>query len=202
MSGTFIQGLPMYFGDTSVNNLTVRGSISLSQSFEEFQVENLTVTGNETVGGELTVNGPSVFNNNVNVNGYLTSTNNLTAPNGYFTGNVSAGTLTSNSIPQMEITYVNLNNNDSSVSAFVPIYNNTNAVVTYSVFPSLYYNTASSSGTYDVIGTSSAMGQIVISGRTATGFTFNVAKSSGENVNVVVVFLVIYNVSQNNTYPD
>jgi hypothetical protein len=68
------------------------------------------------------------------------------------------------------------------------------------VIPSIYYGFGGSGGTYTALETSGAMGQIVISSITSTQFTWNVEKSTGDNVNIYLTFLVIYNIGGSN-YP-
>jgi len=69
----------------------------------------------------------------------------------------------------------------------------------YSVFPSIYYGYTGSSGTYNATATSGAINQIIITGITNTQFTWTLEKTTGDNVNVYLLFLVVYSVSSN--YP-
>ncbi len=67
------------------------------------------------------------------------------------------------------------------------------------MFPSIYYGYSGSSGTNNAVNTSGTCGQIVISSRTATTYNWNLEKGTGDNVNVYLVFLVVYNLGSD--YP-
>jgi len=76
---------------------------------------------------------------------------------------------------------------------------NGNGTTNYSVFPSIYYGYTGSSGTYNANETSNAIKQIIITGITSSQFTWTLRKTTGDNVNVYLLFLVVYSVSSN--YP-
>lgn len=120
----------------------------------------------------------------LNVNGNLTVT----------------GNITSSSPSNMEILYFQLRGTAGNVQETMTLAHNTTSTTNYSVFPSLYYGFSGSSGTYDSFSTSSALHNIVIGGRTDSSFNWSVNKATGDNVNVFLVFLVIYNASNSN-YP-
>jgi hypothetical protein len=100
----------------------------------------------------------------------------------------------------MEIVYYKLQGNAASVTQTIALQKNTSATTNYSVFPSLYYGFSGSAGTYDANGTSGAVHNIVVSTRTASSFSWTLQKATSNNVNVYVVFLVIYNASSS-LYP-
>jgi hypothetical protein len=121
----------------------------------------------------------------VNVNGNLT-----------VTGNKSSATPSN-----MEILYFHLLGNAANVVETMTLALNASATTNYSVFPSLYYNYAGSSGTFNALSTSGSLNNIVIGARTASSFSWSLNKATGDNVNAYVVFLVIYNASSSN-YPN
>ena len=67
--------------------------------------------------------------------------------------------------------------------------NNINATTNYAVFPSLYYGYSGSSGTYHVF---DSYFNINVSNFTSTQFFCNIKKGNGDNANVYIQFLVIY----------
>jgi hypothetical protein len=68
--------------------------------------------------------------------------------------------------------------------------NNINATSNYAVFPSLYFGqTSGSSGTY---GPFNSFFNINVAYFTSTDFRANIQKDSGDNANVYIQFLVIY----------
>lgn len=114
-------------------------------------------------------------------------------------GNLTVtGTLTSsNTTPQQEFKYVQVTGNADNVSATVQITGNNST--NYAVFPTIYYGYSGSSGTYNVYNTSSAIKNIIISEITKTSFTFNLNKNNGDNVNVYIMFMIVYSSAFN--YP-
>jgi hypothetical protein len=60
------------------------------------------------------------------------------------------------------------------------------------VFPSIYYGYSGSGGTYNATNTSGAMKQIVIAGITSTNFSYYFQKDTGDNVNIYINFLIVY----------
>jgi hypothetical protein len=131
----------------------------------------------------------------------LTATGLSTLADVNVNGNLTvSGNITSSSSSNMEILYYQLKGNAANVVETMTLVHNTTATLNYSVFPSLYYGFTGSSGTYDALQTSSALNNIVIGARTDSSFTWSVNKSTGDNVNVFVVFLVIYNASSSDYY--
>ena len=98
----------------------------------------------------------------------------------------------------MEIVTYQLGGSDNSVSGTLALTQNTTNTTNYTVFPSVYYGYSGSSGTYGATQTSGAVCPVVISNITSSSFTWNVEKSTGDGVNVYLVFLVVYNVSGSN----
>lgn len=132
---------------------------------------------------------------------YLTATGLSTLANVNVVGNLTVtGNISSSSPSNMEILYYNLRGNVGSVQGTITLAHNSSATTNYSVFPSVYYNFSGSGGTYDKYGTSGALNTIVIGARTDSSFNWTVTKSTSNNVNVYLVFLVIYNASSS-TYP-
>ena len=85
----------------------------------------------------------------------------------------------------------NENNGDrSKIISLEPSLNTAN----YAVFTSIYYGyKGGSSGTYTVYGTSSTMGQIVISDISTTEFKVNFHSGTGDNLNIKLVCMVVFN---------
>jgi hypothetical protein len=131
----------------------------------------------------------------------LTATGLSTLANVNLNGNLTVtGSISSSTPGNMEILYFQLKGNAGNVVETMTLEHNATATTNYSVFPSLYYNYSGSSGTYDALSTSSSLNNIVIGARTASSFNWSVNKTTGDNVNVFIVFLVIYNASSSN-YP-
>ena len=101
--------------------------------------------------------------------------------------------------PPFEILYYNLGQNNPNVTVQINLNKNKSSTTDYAVFPSIYYGWKGSSGTYNALETSSAVKSIVISEITTTSFKFNLQKSTGDNVNIFLIFLVIYSSTAN--YP-
>jgi hypothetical protein len=113
------------------------------------------------------------------------------------TGNVSSANLGTG----MEIIYQQITGAGSSCGGTLALTKNTSANTNYMVFPSIYYGYSGSSGTYDATGTSGAVSVPVISLRTDSSFTWSMEKSSGDNVNIYMTFLVVYGVT-NSSFPN
>jgi len=71
----------------------------------------------------------------------------------------------------------------------------------YAVFPSIYFGYAgSTSGTYGLQGSVHAINNpIVISNQLNDRFSWSISKSTGNNVNIYIIFMVVWNSSLN--YP-
>jgi hypothetical protein len=96
-------------------------------------------------------------------------------------------------IPQSEIHYKQIFSDDEYKIGSFTLQNNYTNTTNYAVFPSIYYGYTGSSGTYDSRATSSAVGPIIIYDITSTGFSWALTKTTGQNVDIYLVFLVIYN---------
>lgn len=146
----------------------------------------LTASGISTT--TLTASGQSqlanVTSNNLTVNGNLNVT-------GQITGNMQTN---------MEVVQVNVTGNQTQAGGTLPLAYNTTGTTNYVVIPSIYYGYHGSSGTYDVADSSGALQNVIINTRTSSGFSWVVQKSTGDNVNVWITFLVLYNVPGTN-YP-
>lgn len=69
----------------------------------------------------------------------------------------------------------------------------------YTVFSTAYYGYVGSGGTYGAEGTSGALHPIVISNITNTQFTWNLQKNTSNNVNIFIIFMVVWNSELNYT---
>jgi hypothetical protein len=96
-------------------------------------------------------------------------------------------------VPSFEFIQYNLTGKSNQVSQTINLVNNIYSTTDYAVFPSYYYGYTGSSGTYDLEETLGAIEtQMIISNITNTSFVFNVNKSTGDNINIIVCFLVVY----------
>jgi hypothetical protein len=97
--------------------------------------------------------------------------------------------------PAFEFHTFPLGGDAGAVSGIIALTNNTTATTNYIVMPSVYYGYTGSGGTYNAQQTSGALNPIVISSITNTQFSFNLEKSTGDNVNIILTFLVMYNIA-------
>jgi hypothetical protein len=122
------------------------------------------------------------------------------------------------SVPNTNYTSGNYSNSDLinvfPVTKFYPVYVTTGSDGTksgtvsitngyntnYAVFSSIYYGFTGSSGVYNAADTSSAMNQIVINNITTASFDWVFKHSTGDNLNIYIVFMVVYNDTEL-TYP-
>jgi len=95
-------------------------------------------------------------------------------------------------MPNMEVLFYHLTGDGSQATATMTLANNINGTTNYAVFPSLYYGFASGSGT--TYGVFNSYFNINVSNFTETQFYCNIAKGTGDNANVYIQFLVIYDV--------
>ena len=102
---------------------------------------------------------------------------------------VQAPPLSSSAMPNMEILFYHLTGSGSQATATMTLANNINGTTNYAVFPSLYYGYHGSGGTYSVF---DSYFDINVSNFTSTQFYANFKKGSGDNANVYIQFLVIY----------
>lgn len=97
--------------------------------------------------------------------------------------------------PSFEFQSVRITGNAGSVSGNIILSKNITATSNYAVFPTIYYGYTGSGGTYDALGTSGTMNPIVISAITSTQFTYNFTKGTGDNVNMDIQFLIVYQIA-------
>jgi hypothetical protein len=92
-------------------------------------------------------------------------------------------------IKKLKILFYHLTGDGSQATATMTLANNINGTTNYAVFPSLYYGYSGSGGTYGVF---DSYFDINVSNFTSTQFFCNIKKGSGDNANVYIQFLVIY----------
>ena len=185
-------------GSVSCASLTVTGSNTTT--INSVYTTTLNVTGNSNVVGASNFNGSMTVNNEIactsiyadNPNCTSTFAGPLVANNGVYINGINT--------PTFEILYVNVSGNASTASGTLALKQNKTYTTVYSVFPSVYYGFSGSSGTYSAMSTSSSINNIIISNITADSFVWNLEKQTGNNVNIYLVFMVVYN-GVGNTYP-
>ena len=79
------------------------------------------------------------------------------------------------------------------------ILNNGMNSTNYAVFTSIYYGYTGSGGTYDALGSSSAIRTVIVYDITETQFLWIFQNDQGDNLNVYITFMVYYNSGYN--YP-
>ena len=90
----------------------------------------------------------------------------------------------------MEVLFYHLTGDSNQTTATMTLANNINGTTNYAVFPSIYFGIADvSGGTYHVF---DSYMDINVSNFTETQFFCNIKKSTGDNMNVYIQFLVIY----------
>lgn len=163
-----------------------------------FHTGQLLVNGLLTAAGGVTTTALTATGTTtlaaVNTTGAMNVTGNL-----HVTGAITSDTSTT--LENLEVLFWQVEGNGTAIKA-MPLQHNTANDTNYAVFATIYdgYN-GGSSGTYDAAGDGTALGQVIISLRTASSFTFTLAhNSTADNVNVYVQFLVVYGVS-NSKYP-
>ena len=109
----------------------------------------------------------------------------------YTNGNkpVQSKKLSSSAMPNMEVLFYHLTGAGSQTTATMTLANNINGTTNYAVFPSLYYGYSGSGGTYGVF---DSYFDINVSNFSETQFYCNIKKGTGNNANVYIQFLVIY----------
>jgi len=190
-------------GDLNLNNLTVTNGLTLNDvevsgdcsvnvlTASDFTTN--TITANTlTVHDSLAVNAPAYLSDDVNMYQNASVTGNLTVGGELYLTNY-------NTLP-MEILWFNIIGNASAVSETMILQNNITATSNYSVFPSFYYGYTGSGGTYNIGQTCNALSQVMITGRTSTEFSWYLNKTTGDNTNCVITFLIIYTIG-NSGYP-
>jgi cytoskeletal protein CcmA (bactofilin family) len=185
---------------TCSNSLTVNGTAEMKSTLAVDGV--LTAKSNASVAGTFTATGATTLSSTLAVTGKSTihdiSMNNATVTGDlHVTGEIYG---LANNSSNLEVHCYNLKGANSSDSGTLNLQHNTTNTDQYVVFPSVYYGFTGSSGTYDAKGSSGAIEPIVISNITASSFKWNLEKSTADNVNVYLVFLVVYGVS-NSDFP-
>jgi hypothetical protein len=146
----------------------------------------------------------SFDNNTTTITGNLNTTN-LNTTNLNFTGSINnvitpfelaqLNGITQNindvinQIPKFLFRHVRIVGSGSSISGliYIPEFS-----VNYAVFPSYYYGFTGSGGTYNAIDSSSALKQIIISNILPGSFAYHLEKSTGNNINLDIHFLIVY----------
>ena len=119
-----------------------------------------------------------------------------------FSGNDPSGNSSADLVyvfPVTEYRYYNQQGNDGNISGTIDLSYNYNSTTNYAVFTNIYYGYSGSSGTYDDNASSGAMKTIVIYNKTSTSFQYAFSKTTGNNTNIYIVFMVVYN--NNLDYP-
>lgn len=132
--------------------------------------------GNNFIVGNSTINGGTLT--------YAQTTNRMMT---------SAPSIDGVAVPAFEMLTYHLTGDAGTSSATMNLAYNVSATTNYAVFPSIYYGYGGSGGTYNAQATASALSQIVIDTITPTQFSWILNKSTGNNVNIYLVFLVVYN---------
>ena len=97
-------------------------------------------------------------------------------------------------VPSFEFIAYQLGGNAGSVSIPIGLGANFTGTTNYAVFPSFYYGFSGSTGTYNLNDTLNALTtNIIISAISSSSFVFNLNKTTGNNVNIFITFLVVYN---------
>lgn len=97
-----------------------------------------------------------------------------------------------NVFPVVEYHYKQITGNNNSASGTINL-NNDFGTNDYAVFTSFYYGYSGSSSTYDAQNTSSAITPMVINSITSSSFEWVFTKTTGDDVNIYIVFMVVYN---------
>lgn len=159
------------FPDTTVQTTAYTGSTGVPT------INQVLVSGSDADGEGATDLGVFVYRNN-----------------GVIASAFRVGGAPSTSVPQFEIRTVSVTGNSSPVSGILTLSGNSAGTTNYSVFPSIYYGFSGSGGTYNASGTAGAVQQIVIYGITASQFQWVISKQTSDNVNIILNFLIVYNV--------
>jgi hypothetical protein len=196
-------------------NVIMTGNINVTGDIEI--TENLTVLEN-TYLNVLDVSGTATFNDNVEIKQNLTVLENTylnvldVSGTATFYGDVKfLLDVSSNfmipfcptipdSKPSFELLYYYLTGDDTDSGAEMELQNNFTGTTNYAVFPSIYWGYNGEEDVYNAGETSAAVRPIVISTITSTSFRWSLNKSDNRNVNIYLLFLVVYNIT-NSDYP-
>jgi hypothetical protein len=95
--------------------------------------------------------------------------------------------------PPYEIQSINISNSDQDNSGIITLANNKTSTTTYHVFATYFYLAPNGSGgTYAWPSASGSANQILIFSKTSSTFSWGFTKTTGNNWNGGVSFLVIY----------
>lgn len=142
-------------------------------------IQNMTKIQSNSNTIDFTVaNQTSITSQQVNISGNL---------------NVTGQIVSANTTNSMEFLYYNLTGDASSASGVMTLTANSTNTTNYAVYTSVYYGYSGSSGTNNAINSAGTMSSIVISSITSTNFTYNLQKGTGDNVNLYLTFMVVYN---------
>jgi hypothetical protein len=112
----------------------------------------------------------------------------------------SIPSLSASIAPCFEVLTAHITGGGSSDNPTFVLQHNIHGTTNYAVFPTVYYGYSGSSGTYDLSGTSGTIQQMVVNSITATQFNVFFNRGSGDNLNVYVSCLVVYD-APNTDYP-
>lgn len=115
----------------------------------------------------------------------------MSIPNTNFSSSNYSNNDLNNIFPVTEYHYSHVTGNNSSASGTITL--NNNFGTNYAVFTSIYYGYSGSDGTYDSTNTSGALSPVVINTIKSSSFKWVFSKTTGDNVNIYIVFMVVYN---------
>ena len=104
-----------------------------------------------------------------------------------------------NVFPVTKYYSVRVTGNASTVSGTITISGPPNGGTKYVVFSSAYSGYPETSGTYNAINTAGALKHVVIYGIASNQFNWALGKNTGDNVNIYLIFMVVWNDALN--YP-
>jgi len=116
----------------------------------------------------------------------------MSIPNTNFSSTNYSNNDLNNIFPVVEYHYVTVTGNSSSASGTITLSNNF-GTTNYAVFTSYYYGYTGSSGTYNATDTSGAIQPTVIDNIGTSSFNWVFKKTTGNNVYIYIVFMVVYN---------
>jgi hypothetical protein len=117
----------------------------------------------------------------------------MSAPNTNFVSSNYSTDLV-NVFPVTSFYYVSISGTAGGSSSSGTVTLTTNyGTANYAVFSSIYYGFSGSSGTFDALATSNTCHPMVINTITSTSFEYIFGHGSGDNLNIYVVFMVVFN---------
>jgi hypothetical protein len=180
-SGTFGSVIS---GDVQAGTLSVNQGLTANAiNTTDITTATLEVTGDARLSNALYLGTDLNVSDNAYIQGDL-----------FVTGSITSGD--NPSATDMEVLYWQLGGNSAQNSNTITLKNNTSNTTNYCVMPSIYYNVANpGGGTYSAMDSSTAIKSIIITNITTTGFGVSVEKNNGDSTNVLLIFLVVYNVT-------